>query len=74
MQRRKPPTPAAARVLAEIRRIIKAGQEPTHGELCRRLKRGKNAVSLALRRLEDDGWVHRPKHRPGCARPIRVRK
>lgn len=74
MQRREPPTPAAARVLAAIKRLVKAGQEPTHGELCRRLGKGKNAVSLSLRRLEAGGFIHRPKYRPGCARPIRVRK
>ena len=74
MQRREPPTPAAARVLVEIKRIVKAGQEPTHGELCRRLGLGKNAVSTSLRRLESGGFIHRQKHRPGCARPIRVRK
>jgi Mn-dependent DtxR family transcriptional regulator len=72
MQDREPPTPAAAKVLAAVRRLVKAGKTATHGELCRKLGKGKNTIAEAIGRLERGGWVVRADFRPGVPRPIRL--
>ena len=57
--------------MAAILAMDARGQTPTHGALCRKLRRGKRAISESLRRLEEERWVERDPERRGCKRAIR---
>lgn len=69
----KPPDRAAAEVFALIRQMSSKGRKVTLGILWRKLGRSKTTVCETLQRLERDGWIKRPKHRPGLSRSISLK-
>jgi DNA-binding MarR family transcriptional regulator len=74
MQRAVRPSPAAARVLRRIERMLAANDEPTIGTLAKALHRSRTAIADALRRLERGKFINRSKFKPGSARKISLPK
>lgn len=70
MQRAARPSPAAARVLRRIERMLAANDEPTIGTLAKALRRSRTAIADALRRLERGKFIKRSKFKPGSSRKI----